>query len=40
MYTIDLERNVQYNKGSPNRRRKLKRESANNIAVKGVAGVH
>lgn len=40
IYTIDLERNVQYNRENPNRRRKVKRENANNIAVKGVAGVH
>ncbi|XP_022173218.1 E3 ubiquitin-protein ligase rnf146-like isoform X2 [Myzus persicae] len=40
MYTIDLNRNVQYNRDNPSRRRKVKRENANNIAVKGVAGVH
>lgn len=40
MYTIDLVRNVQYNRENPNRRRKVKRENANNISVKGVAGVH
>lgn len=40
MYTIDLERNIQYNRENPTRRRKLKREKAINIAVKGVAGVH
>ncbi|XP_050429009.1 E3 ubiquitin-protein ligase rnf146-like [Adelges cooleyi] len=40
MYTIDLDRNVQFSKECPNRRRKVKRENANNIAVKGVAGVH
>lgn len=40
MYTIDLERNIQFNRDSPNRRRKIKRENANNISVKGVAGVH
>ncbi|XP_025406759.1 E3 ubiquitin-protein ligase rnf146-like [Sipha flava] len=40
MYTIDLDRNVQYNRENPTRRRKVKREKANNIAVKGVAGVH
>ncbi|XP_026816818.1 E3 ubiquitin-protein ligase rnf146-like isoform X2 [Rhopalosiphum maidis] len=40
MYTIDLNRNVQYNRENPTRRRKVKRENANNIAVKGIAGVH
>ncbi|XP_001944628.1 E3 ubiquitin-protein ligase rnf146 [Acyrthosiphon pisum] len=40
MYTIDLDRSVQYNRDNPYRRRKVKRENANNIAVKGVAGVH
>lgn len=40
MYTIDLERNVQFNKENPTRRRKIKRENAENITVKGVAGVH
>lgn len=40
MYTIDLDRKVQYNKENPNRRRKIKRENASNLAVKGVAGVH
>ncbi|XP_025207800.1 E3 ubiquitin-protein ligase rnf146-like [Melanaphis sacchari] len=40
MYTIDLNRNMQYNRENPSRRRKVKRENANNIAVKGIAGVH
>lgn len=40
MYTIDLDRSVQYNRDNPHRRRKVKRENANNIAVKGVAGVY
>ncbi|XP_050533123.1 E3 ubiquitin-protein ligase rnf146-like [Daktulosphaira vitifoliae] len=40
MYTIDLDRNIQFNKENPVRRRKIKRENAENIAVKGVAGVH
>lgn len=40
MYTVDLEKNVQYNRENPTRRRKVKRENARNIAVKGIAGVH
>jgi len=40
LYTIDLERNIQYNRENPNRRRRLKREKVNNIAVKGIAGVY
>lgn len=40
MYTIDLDKNIQYNRENPTRRRKVKRENANNISVKGIAGVH
>lgn len=40
MYTIDLDKNIQYNRENPSRRRKVKRENASNIAVKGIAGVH
>lgn len=40
MYTIDLNRYVQYNRDHPARRRNVKRENASNIAVKGIAGVH
>ncbi|VVC44167.1 Zinc finger, RING-type,Zinc finger, RING/FYVE/PHD-type,WWE domain, subgroup,Zinc finger, RING- [Cinara cedri] len=40
LYTIDLDRNVQYSVDNPSKRRKLKRENGSNLLVKGIAGIH
>lgn len=39
LYIIDLLGRVQYHKTNPKRRRKIRREIAANVVVKGIAGI-